>query len=119
MKGVLFMLIPTILTAILICFLGVQVFLLIKTFLVIRQSNWILHDLKYLLAKNQPTHPAKRTQSQICKNCTFRMTYIQISDEGAEDAEDAFYYKCRVHHREIRLKESCTDFKRYTASQHK
>jgi hypothetical protein len=113
MKGVWYMTIPMILTALLVCFLVVQIFLLIKTFLLIRQTNWLLHDLKFLLAKNYNTSPSKKPQSKICRNCTFRMSYIHISDEGTEDA---FYYKCKLHQREIKLRESCPDFKRYTAS---
>jgi hypothetical protein len=103
----------TILTAVLICLLAVQIFILAKTFLMIRQTNHLLYDLKFLLAKFRSAKSKYIGHSKICKNCTFRMTYIQISDEGAEDA---FYYKCRLHANEILLKDSCPDFKRYIAN---
>jgi hypothetical protein len=85
----------------------------LKTYLLIRQTNWLLHDLKFLLAKNQSANPVKKSQHKICKNCTFRMSYIYISDDVKEDT---FYYKCKLHQREIKLGESCTDFKRYITS---
>jgi len=107
------MLIPTILTSILICFLVVQIFLLVKTYLFVRQTNFLLYELKFLLAQYKSGKLNKIGPSRICKNCTFRMTYINISDKGDEDT---FYYKCKIHHREVNLKDNCGDFKRYTAT---
>ena len=107
------MVIPLILTVILTCLLTVQIFLLAKTYLLVRQSNYVLYDLKFLLTKYRSAKTKPVGHSKICKNCTFRMTYIHISDNAG--AEDAFYYKCRLHAREISLKDSCPDFKRYTA----
>ena len=103
----------TILLTILIGFLIIQIFILIKTYRLIRQTNWLLRDLKFLLAKNQTSYPNKKTYSKICKNCTYRMSYIHITETGVEDA---FYYRCKLHHREIKLKETCGDFKRYIVS---
>jgi hypothetical protein len=105
------MVIPAILTAILVCVLAIQIFLLANTYRLVRQSNHILYDLKFLLAKYRSVKTKPVGNSKICKNCTFRMTYIHISDAGTEDA---FYYKCRLHAREITLKDSCPDFNRYT-----
>lgn len=106
----------TYLLTILIALFIVQLIVLIKTYRLIRKTNWLLRDLKFLIAKNQPSYPKKKTYSKICKNCTHRMSYIHITDAGIEDS---FYYRCKLHHREVKLKESCGDFKRYTVSRRK
>jgi hypothetical protein len=106
------MLIPIIFTAVLVCFLVVQIFLLVKTYLLVRQTNYLLYELKFLIAQYKSDHLNKTGQSRICKNCMFRMTYINIANRGDEDT---FYYKCKLHHREVALRDNCGDFKRYTA----
>jgi hypothetical protein len=84
--------------------------------MLVRQTNYLLYELKFLLARYKTGNPKKVGESRICKNCMFRMTYINISDKGDEDT---FYYKCKLHNRGIALKDNCVEFKRYTATKRK
>ena len=105
-----------VLTLLCLSLIIVQVVILVKTYLLVRKTSRMLYELKFFLARYYPKKSEKYSESRICRNCKFRMTYIHIS-EGVHD--NAFYYQCKLHKREITLKDSCPNFKRYLASKRK
>jgi hypothetical protein len=99
------------LIALLILFV-IQIVTFFKIVAIIKQMNKLLFEVRILFKHSGiffQTQKNSVVKSNSCQFCSYRMSFIQITDE---ENKDNFYYKCKKHDIEISLSDSCAQFLR-------
>lgn len=88
--------------------------LLIVQITVLMRMHTIIKALKRLLyeIKGRYDNPSKikqqKTPKPSCRYCKNRQTFINAG--AAHTISDDFYYRCKLHNREVRLNDYCENF---------
>lgn len=87
--------------------------LLIIQIVALVRIRQIINKLRAMLnsfhGRGKHTQLANYSQKslQSCQFCKFRQTYIKATISGESDD---FYYRCKFHHKGVKLNDSCPDF---------
>ena len=96
-------------TVLLIAFvilLGIQIFALVRIKQMIVRLRTMLRIISPMLQRHNEIQNARKVNMRICQFCKYRQAYIKTTS----DADEEFYYRCRIKNREIDLTDSCTFF---------
>ncbi len=97
------------LTILLIAFvilLIIQIFALVRIKQMIVRLRTMLRIISPILQRHNDIQNARRVNMRICQFCKYRQAFIKTTSE----ADDEFYYRCKIKNKEVDLTDSCNFF---------
>ncbi len=91
----------------------IPMIMFVKMMRLTRYINRLLIEVKSVVQRHSSValdvSPKGMFEFNTCKYCRHRMSFIQITEETALDN---FYYKCKLHKKDIALGNTCMQFER-------
>ena len=93
---------------------SIQLYMFMKMMKISRSLSRLFAEFKALLQRETISPVIDFAAKDLyeyntCKYCRHRMSFIQIADEKTIDN---FYYKCKIHKKDISLEHTCRQFER-------
>ncbi len=96
----------TVLLVAFVILLIIQIVALVRIRLMIVRLKSILNVIAPIVQRTQDIQRTKLINMRMCQFCKYRQTFIKATSE----AEDEFYYRCKITDRNVNLTDTCPHF---------